>query len=340
MRDSGAGFGLRKDNGESWFSMNMPGGVVSTYATTSELQKPAKVRIDISWIADQVQIYIDHHLMQEWAWVSGTKLTTQFVNFFLGGRGTFGDPPRSSRIKNLMISTRPIMLPVHHKLTQCVTLGHSFVAGSTYYNSATLSYYTSSSGGAFDISMGTEIHRSFNKLGYDIGAPTGFHQYAVSGSVVADLTSGASDQIAAMQAAGIKHPDFVYILTGHNDISATVPITSTFKTNYQTAITELIALNPTVRILVGTLTTPANLDSKNTQTAFNNTDQMNIWIRELQDDNPSNVRYTELAPLLGTHANPTTSLFAGADNLHPGDEGYSILGKQAGEDAIKMINGL
>ncbi len=337
MINGGNAVQLRKASPTTWFSASLPGGSTTTYGAVSELNKSDVVRIDLTWIGKYIYFIIDNHIHQRWEWT--TKPSTIFTNPRIGGNGSWGQPPQDVRFLRVQLSTRPISIPVIPLTSDVVMLGHSFT-NADYSSSATTGFYVGG-GDQQNLNIGNEIHRKFNKLGFDIGGGAGMANYGDGGDITADLTgaTGSSrDQIALMQAGGNQKPTLVFIVIGANDISGIAQTESDldtrFTTNMQSAITELIALNADVRIVIANMPPVSNLDTDNNADAKAAWEGGNSRMEALESANSANVIVSKVDTIFGTHDNPDTSLFNGSNNLHPNPEGYSLIGQKMGQDTV------
>ncbi len=274
------------------------------------------VRFDLSWTNTEGILFIDNYPVAQGA-VAPLTLDV-FDNIHIGGQN--GKGPQTARMKNFMLSTKPILMPKGPKTV--VMLGHSFAANGDYPEGAN-SYIqgdtvqTDSSGEARTCAR---IHRDLHS--YGIGFKYGkIRNYGVGGAAVTGLASQITSAISAVTTI-----DIAIIQIGLNEVTAG---TGDFNTDYPTwqadiqAEIDTILANGADQVYLCNVTSPVHDSTYGGQAYLDRVDAANLVIDAVAAANTEVIK-VDLFNLLNGH-NALAADFATNDR-HPSDQGYNKIG--------------
>jgi lysophospholipase L1-like esterase len=285
--------------------------------------------IHVSWDNLGYTVYRDYLPVLKKAWTS--KPTGLFTTINIGGTGAGGTASiKTFRVRNFSISSRKIMLPVRQQLRDVIVLGHSFTVNGDYQNANSVMLGGSAYASYQDSGWIPQLNRLINKSGYTFGLRR-LTSYGVSGSLIAACTT----QLTTAIAAGHRKPDVGILMTGVNDVlgAGNNPLTSQFLTDFHTAIDAMIAINPSMEILVANMADPTGYTGATWTLA--NFNQGNAYIDTLEASYPNNVTKVDMFNSLGGF-NKNSADFV-ADLLHTSKAGFMKIANTVYAKLITVI---
>lgn len=307
---------------------------------TTSVGKGTHTRLDFCYSGGSLtKIYVDYLPLISY---SNTIPASPFATFVGVGSTTNQNSPVAHRLKNFMLSTRPIKTCVAQKFSHIAMFGHSFAYYADYPTSA--AYAVSGDANAGDGSgaatgvtpleggCAPTIHRALTSRGIDL-AEGKIRNYGVAGSPVTNIGT----QITTATANG-KKLKVALIQSGINEVTSSA---NSFATDYptwqatwQTQIDALVAAGCT-HILIGNVTSPLN-DGVHTAAIYQTrTNDANTIIDALIAANPTTCYKVDLFNTLGGHSFSTTDF--GSASLHPSAYGHNKMGLAFGSKLISLL---
>lgn len=303
--------------------------------------KGTHTRLDMSYSGDgYTTYYVDYMPVITW---QKTAPSTPFANHVGIGRDATSFAPISHRVKNFMLTSRPITMAVNPTFGHIAMFGHSFAYYGDYPTNA--AYYTVSgdanSGDGSGNDTGTTameggcsptIHRMLTSRG--IAIPEGkIRNYAVAGTTVSQIET----QITTATANG-KNLKIALIQSGINEVTNSANSFAadypTWTTTWQTQIDALVAAGCT-HILIGNVTSPLN-DGVHTANIYRTrTEDANTLIDTVISSNSSTCYKVDLFNTLGGHSYNPNDL--GASSLHPSAYGHNKIGRAFANKLLELL---
>lgn len=188
--------------------------------------KPDMVRITYSWIGSKVMMFIDGKPVGTFSTTPtrNTRWSNQFQNIAVMAASGGVNPERDGYMRDLIISSRPVMLPVHQQ-KRVVFLGHSF---SVTYSDLAVNVNN------YDVTVATELRKRALQRGYDLetrafGVGGGYWDPALSTSDIRDYVATA---LAAM-------PNILVCYGPVNDVASASFNATTVDTEIKTDLTTV-----------------------------------------------------------------------------------------------------
>jgi hypothetical protein len=230
------------------------------------------VRLTLSWNGSTYDRYINGRPLSIGLINTSPYLTDHFKYIRPGSNvGATDTGLLGYYIRNLQISTRPVMHPTHPTLGNTVVIGHSF---ATYAKEPNVPVTYS-----WDMSMGRAIKSYLNERG--VGATVTY--YATSGAVL-DVGLGGTTLDSDFIAAVATRPTAAIIIAGVNDCQSGSWNAANFESGYKGYIDDLAATCEI--IVVCTVTTQKSNTTYDTAAIVSNTVEANAIINALPDYNP------------------------------------------------------
>lgn len=320
FKDGGSNsFGVEKPiNSANVFSVNNGSGLgqkgVLSHLSAS---KGTHCLVTYSWNNNEISVYKDYLLVMKNTWT--THVAGMLANIYIGGTASGAFNSISTyHIRNICISSRPVIRPTDPALRDTIILGHSYTVNGDYPNADLAIIGSSASASYQDSGFIPQVHRHLSQRGRHFGFGR-MTSYGIAGTKIASGANNCTTQITTAIAANHRAPSVCILYTGINDVVGN-SITSQFQTDFQTVIgTNLIPLNASMKILVCTMLNPTGYVSWTTTQA--DIDQGNLYIKGLAVTYPSNVRIVDTFNVLGGWTNKSSADFI-TDNLHPSKIGY------------------
>lgn len=290
--------------------------------------KGQHTRIDLSGIGNDARLYVDHLLSSEtqpWP-----KLSADFNNITLGGSSSAPSGPVSHHILAMMVSTKPIVLPVQEKTRHIAWFGHSYVQQADYAPSHFYVIQEALGGGAHqgDSQGVPAMQRELAKRGIGVGRGR-IRNYGYGGKVLYDATGGLAWQLAA---AKLHNGTFgtLVMMWGANEISNAGnntwasqygpggAIQADWRQVYLTQIDAAIALGAS-RILIFNTVSTKNNPALNSAQNLANVDACNVDIDWVISQRPTVCKKIDAFANFGGHSTPASYWggTTGVDAAHP-----------------------
>lgn len=168
-------------------------------------------------------IYVDYFPFTQHSSGIWPKTSDPFANIMLGGKPTAPTGPASHRIKDFMVSTRPIgPFPTNYSIPSLFIGGHSYMAQGDYSTNLGLYRATAGSGSldtGRDASATSTIHRELARRGIGIGTNR-IRNHAYGGASVRSATGGMAYQTTAYK-TNFSRFSKVILMWGANECSGT-----------------------------------------------------------------------------------------------------------------------
>lgn len=270
--------------GAEWGAMRKIGGVPSSWQvrthnsgdTGSTLyvhseNKPEMVRVTTSWIGGLISMWIDGAPIPAWttAPTRVTRWANQFQNISVMCFGTGSNPSRDGFMRNLIISSEPVMLP-RHPLKRVAFLGHSF---SVSYSANTVNNLN------YDVQIASELRKLCVARGFDVET----NAFGVGGAYW-DPAITAFDIRDYITAAMASLPNILVLFGGTNDVGGGSFNATTVDTEIKAALTTIAgnaAIGAVERIVFCTTPTRFGLSTGWTDVTRANIVAHNASIRAL-----------------------------------------------------------
>lgn len=207
---------------------------------TKPTGRDAYTRYDLSWHGNKTTLYLDGVRVSS---VVGKKPQLgHFANFTIGGATSSPTPTLYYKIKDVMLSTRPIVPAVGYKTKHIMWSGHSYIQQADYppAGPATeitgISYYNSTTPGtgplqtSLNVSGVPMMHRELAQRGVFIGNDR-IYNYGYGGKLLNDAVGGLRWQTTqALASNGTL--DVVCLMWGANEVANMPTPPYTWAVNY------------------------------------------------------------------------------------------------------------
>lgn len=335
--DGSSYFALAQDINTARFTFRTASGGNNSFtpsasrAVSGSGGKGPFVRVDWEKRGSDLILHFDKFPVMRWANGGVFANYAGITEFSLGAIVSGTGSQNRYRYKNLMVSTRPIMLPVRESSRHMLMMGHSFAENGDYGSVNQSGTGRDKASGNYDLRTLPTIHRLMRKAGRAVPAPY-IRNVAVGGTYVATGANNMANQITAAAAMSSVF-DIVFVQFGLNECtsSGTESFATTYPTwqaDFQTQIDALKARGAR-KILIANVTSPAvdatyGTSSPNWATYRQRVDDANVIIAALVAANPE-CRLVDLFTASGGH-NPDPALFNGSDR-HRSNLGYRLDGE-------------
>jgi len=313
--------GRHRMNLSEQFIAQMKTTDAQTANTHTSLGKSRFCTVTISWIGNTMSIYVDGIISQISTF---TQYADMFKFVWLGDyAGGSNGSILNHYIRNFHISTRPVMIPKHRKLTPLAFFGDSFVSVGERYQGGVLAAATPYHDHTFENIVVAYLRNR------GIGCEALNH--GNSGSSVNDSSGDALETGRATMLA--DRPYSVLFQAGTNDAND-ASVHANFDTDLKDHMTTILASIPG-KIYVGTVPTLKANSTYDSQTYVDNKNEVNTFIKALpawwDTNNPSDtgrIVVVDIDAAFGAEY-PQDNIFNGQvsgalDDLHPSAKGNII----------------
>ena len=314
------------------------------------------VRIDLTshGPTGKPTIYVDYfpftyHTTKPWSTTS-----SDFTNIMLGGKPTSPTGPVSYRIKNVMVSTRPIWEPTSYSLGNIVVGGMSYMAQGDYPSTAYGCFVSEANGAlylGYDSVMIPTLHRELHKRGIGIsGGRIRNHSYG--GTVVRSATGGMAWQINTYKAHTTQF-DTAILMWGANEIVESANTWASdfgpsgsiedWETNFKALIDTMIAARCKRFLLINQPYLSENHPTASGQAYRDRVDGLNVMIQSVVDyinTTAASGYLVDLWTAMGGVNSSNHTLWggiAGTDQAHPTISTQNMIGKLVANKLISVL---
>lgn len=253
------------------------------------------VRVQLGWLGGRTWLAFDDYIFA--AGQMTGRPSNDFQNIYIGSiDGTNNYMDGNYPIRNLLISTKPPMFPIHHKLRKVSVLSDS-------------SFKQDLPNGSFRDGVTSQyIRGGLARRGFRCGEMS----VDVNGShTIADTaTNDLSDRITALTN---ENPQVVILSAGTNDVvTGALAMDDTWDTSLKSLLTSILAISTVELVVVRTI--PSLMGDSSQNTAANRARKViaNDYIKLLPSWN-SSVAVADVDKYFGEEDTPT-SYFIGSDN--------------------------
>lgn len=331
-------------------------GSTGDRALASIIGKNDYVRVDFSrGPKGRPTLYLDNFPHTQHSTGKWPDTIDDYENIIIGGKVSTPTCTGLHKIKNMMVSTRPIHVPMHYSLSSIFISGHSYAAQGDYMTNFGVHRALSGSGSrddGCDASMTPTLHRELYKRGLGMGGDR-IWNYSYGGASVRSATGGLAYQIAAYKAAHSRFSK-VFLFWGANEIVASAnswlsdfgPSGSIedWETNFKTQVDVMIAAGADTFYLLNQPYLSTNHPSATGQIYRDRVDGLNTMLQSvvnyINDSTTATGYVVDVWTALGGISSSSTSNwggFSGTDQAHPNLATSNIFGQLAANKLIGTI---
>lgn len=291
-------------------------------------------RVTLSWAGSAFDIYVDGYKITPTTATSRVVYTTaQWKNLNILAYITGTGPSRSSYVRDVLLSSKPVSYPMPTVLSSVCVFGHSFANSYSTDNNTT----SNLDGQLFHLLRKALGARGYRSHLYSGGIDGGY----VDNALIGDSNLHLSTKVAA---ALLSSPQSIVLLMGTNDCnSASFSSAANFDTSYKAIITAFVTGTNGAniqRIVATTVTSVIGHSTYDTSTIAANRDAVNAkiallpaWFDATYPTMAGRLKVADLFDKWGG-ARPTENVMIGQllgtlVNLHP-----SPLGNQKQAESI------